>query len=561
MFKKIITSIILVCFIFVNAGTYFAKSARAQETTWYHTSWYDWHVRVFDTTGDNEDEIFGERYTAAQVEWVIYGIGSFFINHFAGAGLSACIIQYGDNMAEFGLHCTDDIVNTITMWIGRIIPISDAGSVDSQGNALAVHKNPVNVILSGDRPISGIGYVKNAVSKFTPVTEVSAQGFGFEAADSMRELWKAVRDVTYFFLILMIIAMSFLIMFRFKINPQTVITVQSALPKIIGALILITFSYAIAGFMIDLLYVVIGVVAAVFQGTGLFENDSWTYLYEALSGVNFGQGIIGMMIIYGFLFTLIALFTLFANPLGLIGLGVGIGATGIVALPLIIVAIVLVISLLAIIFILLKTMWVLIKSFITVLLLVAVGPIFIITGGFAGWLKNLASNLAVFAAIGPMLAIAFLFLANALPNGWEEVTGPPLPAGTTLLEFAGDNIPFHPNAGVLGDSNWIPPFLPFGYDLDMVWLIASFVVMTLIPNVANMIKSAIAGKPFGAGTAIGAVVGGAAGLATYPLRTTWGAYSEAQNKYLGGLMMNAAQPHWERVARRFGFGRGTSGNT
>jgi hypothetical protein len=48
--------------------------------------------------------------------------------------------------------------------------------------------------------------------------------------------------------------------------------------------------------------------------------------------------------------------------------------------------------------------------------------------------------------------------------------------------------------------------LPIGGDLDIVWLFASFVVITLIPNIAGIIKSMIQGKPFGYGTAIGEAI-------------------------------------------------------
>jgi hypothetical protein len=196
-------------------------------------------------------------------------------------------------------------------------------------------------------------------------------------------------------------------------------------------------------------------------------------------------------------------------------------------------------------FILLKTIWILIKAFVTTLLLIAVGPILIITGGFVGWLKNLASNLAVFAAVGPMLAIAFLFLANAMPNGWRDINNdiPEWVALNTgydnLLDYMEVGIPFYPQAEVLGNSGWIPPFLPFGYDLDIVWLIASFVVMTLIPNVANMIKSAISGKPFGYGTAIGAAIGSAAGVAWAPIGMQVGAAKDAYLKERGGKISDA----------------------
>jgi len=54
-------------------------------------------------------------------------------------------------------------------------------------------------------------------------------------------------------------------MFRAKINPQTVISVENSLPKIVVALLLITFSFPIAGFLIDLTYISIGIIAVFFS--------------------------------------------------------------------------------------------------------------------------------------------------------------------------------------------------------------------------------------------------------------------------------------------------------
>jgi len=73
--------------------------------------------------------------------------------------------------------------------------------------------------------------------------------------------------------------MAFMIMFRVRISPQTVITVQSALPKIIFTLILITFSYAIAGFLIDLMYVVIGIFSFIVTQGGIFDGSATDLFY------------------------------------------------------------------------------------------------------------------------------------------------------------------------------------------------------------------------------------------------------------------------------------------
>jgi hypothetical protein len=532
MFKKIIASIILSSFIFLNFGP---TVINAQ--TWYFQDYTDWHQRVYDDS--NPDEIFGERYTAAQVEWVIYGLAAFVINHMVGDGtIISCIIE---NALD-----EDALVAACVPLIGPIIQALIGYNVNQPYVAYVEAKNPIEDILSGARPLSGVGYIREAASKFNLVSEVKAQGFGFEAASSMRILWIAVRNVTYFFLILLIIAMSFMIMFRFKISPQTVITVQSALPRVIVALLLITFSYALAGFMIDLLYVVIGITSAVLSQSGLFvygpiqlpggpgpgSNVSWSDMYRNLAGVGFGQGIFGVMFFYFSAFMITAFYALASNVLGFIGTLAGLSQ--------ILMLIIVVVVAIALIIILLKILWMLTKAFVSVLLLTATGPIFIVVGGFGGWLRSLASNLAVFAAVGPMLAIAMLFLASALPNFWF------------LDDFLASNIPFNPSPNVLGNSSWIPPFLPGGGDLDITWLFASFAIVTLIPNVANIIKSMIQGRPFGYGTAIGAALGAGVGVAAYPFASAWGATSQARSKAFTEMVQTRAVEPITAFLRRSG---------
>jgi len=66
-------------------------------------------------------------------------------------------------------------------------------------------------------------------------------------------LWKAIRNLAYLFFVVILVAIGFMVMFRYKINPQTVITVQSSLPKIVVGLLLITFSYPIGALAINLI--------------------------------------------------------------------------------------------------------------------------------------------------------------------------------------------------------------------------------------------------------------------------------------------------------------------
>ncbi len=121
------------------------------------------------------------------------------------------------------------------------------------------------IIPYANPPASGIMWAYSGLQNagFVPKT-MAAEGIGFAAIKPFSNLWKIFRDLSYMLLVIILIAIGFMIMFRAKINPQTVISVENALPKIVIALILITFSFAIAGFLIDLMYIMIGLIVSIF---------------------------------------------------------------------------------------------------------------------------------------------------------------------------------------------------------------------------------------------------------------------------------------------------------
>lgn len=124
-------------------------------------------------------------------------------------------------------------------------------------------------------PASGTYYVYNKLhdAGFVPKSYAAPlQGIGFASLRPFQNIWVLFRNLVYFLFVIMITIIGFMIMFRAKLGAQTAISVESALPKITIALILVTFSFAIAGFMIDLMYVSIGMIVLVFNsatdGTG-----------------------------------------------------------------------------------------------------------------------------------------------------------------------------------------------------------------------------------------------------------------------------------------------------
>ncbi len=93
-----------------------------------------------------------------------------------------------------------------------------------------------------------------------------AQGIGFSGLSVLLPIWKAFRNVAYALLAVILIIIGFMVMFRKKIDPKTVVTVQNAIPRVVIALLLVTFSYAIVGLMIDLMYLIIVLAAGLIIG-------------------------------------------------------------------------------------------------------------------------------------------------------------------------------------------------------------------------------------------------------------------------------------------------------
>ena len=506
MFKKVLLVFLSLNILFLSV---FTPVARAQE--WYVQSFFDWYKRVYDT--ENPDEIFGERYTAAQVEWVVFSLLAFLINHVGIKDLNWCIISTLQAGLEGGLfeffrniitHCpaaADELcdIATWSFFTGfdsfGICNVSERlGLMGFQNNSFSTNSTVAsasnNSRLSSflsynifpNRGISFVGYIKNAAYKFKVIPEAQAQGFGFTtAAHSVVNIWRAIRDLTYFLLVIGILIISFMIMLRVKLSPQTTITIQSALPKIIITLILITFSYAIAGLLIDLMYVVLGLLTALFTST--ISMDSFEEMFASFT---YGRTI-GTIFMYWILWGIAAQVTVYQFFKGIF---LGVPA-------LLIVGIFWIFLLLLLVVISIKLLWMLVKTFVSILLLIIASPLYILIGlfgfgGFGAWFKAMISNLAVYPVVAVLLVFSFLFLATPFHGRVGELIGETL-------------IPFKPNPEfvIMGENAWIPP-LTFGSDaIGLMMVFVSLATFSLIPKAAEIIKSLISGRPFGYGAAIG----------------------------------------------------------
>jgi len=139
------------------------------------------------------------------------------------------------------------------------------GAVGTFGNLIAG--------MTSTPPVRTATYIADLGQSLGLAKPAYAQGTGFRALEPVLPLWKAFRNIAYFGFVIIFVVIGFMIMFRKNIDPQTVITVQSSLPKIIITLLLITFSYAIASLMIDLIYLLIYLLIGTFSTFEIIEGE------------------------------------------------------------------------------------------------------------------------------------------------------------------------------------------------------------------------------------------------------------------------------------------------
>lgn len=451
---------------------------------WWRPTFEEFNNKVED--GD-VTEIFGERYTQAQVYWIFASL----MNIVSGAA-AACGKVYTTAAATPGdPTAVQSVVNCLTSSLG---PTTDRGAGSP---ILAI--GAMSDLIMKTHPASGISYVAEKIQNFGFPT-ANAQGFGFQTLAPARALWTATRNAAYALMTLAILVIAFLIMLRVKISPQAVITAQSALPKIVFGLILITFSYAIAGFIIDLTYVFQGIVSLILQGSGVIRQDQ-----SAIQILASMQQTTSGIMAYGAI-TLLQ----FTSGTGVWASIFGQSSIAVVA-DLIIGIILLVVMLIAAV----RLMFTLLKTYVTLILLIIAGPLIILWsvispgGSVTGWIKQIVANASVFATVGFLIMLAHIlfwssngrlnWLAGAGCGGGNQAVGAVL-----LNPYLICTIPMAGGTGVVPS---------FNLGMDMLGFLGALVLMISIPSYANGVKNMITGARADYGSDLTGAAGMAGGFA------------------------------------------------
>ena len=280
-----------------------------------------------------------------------------------------------------------------------------------------------------------------------------AQGLGFASLDPILNTWKTFRNMAYLLFVVVFMVIGFLIMMRQKVGGQTVVTAQQAIPHIIVALLLVTFSYAIAGLLIDLMYLVMYLLLA------LFDKDNETFLnknFLELGWVMISNGTeAAFEAVQKFSGKMESSLPDFAQDITSILGGLTLS---------VVVAIAITLKIFELFFELLKT-------YITIVLTIAFSPVILAMGALPGkdtfkqWILDLVGNLAAFPTVMLVLIV------------FDELTGG-ISGNPPAIEQGGFQPPYLFGSGSAG-------VLPFMVGVGM---------LMIMPEIVKEAKTAVGAK-------------------------------------------------------------------
>lgn len=316
-------------------------------------------------------------------------------------------------------HLQLSLVTGITSCL--ILPL-DSKICPEENTATGVIKNAI-VAAYSHQPASGIAFVKDTLANAGLADPTYAQGIGFTGLIPLLPFWKASRNIAYAALILVMVGIGFMVIFRMKIDPKTVISVQAALPKIVLTLLLITLSYPIVGFLIDVMYIALAIVFSIMLGgVGYSPTETANIQTKLMTG---GIGQLIELVFLGQIENLVAG--------GVSGAGIGALIAALLHSPIIALVssliVVLIISL-GLLYSLVRIALILFNSYIQILINVILGPIILLAeavpgrSAFKDWLMDILANLVVFPAAA--LILMFAAILTKTPQGTGALWAPPL---------------------------------------------------------------------------------------------------------------------------------------
>lgn len=344
----------------------------------------------------------------------------------------------------------------------------------------------------------------------------------------------------------MFVVVGIMIMLRTKVNAQTVITIQSALPNLLITLLLITFSYAIVGLMIDIMYFLIYFVVYLLSSPGigiietptkaisrLLSNSAFNVIFAGRDSIISAVSIAISGALHG-----IASQGLFNGGDPAINALAGIaGFISWMGFGYLIAAIWLAFSML-------KLMWELLKCYVMLIVQVVTAPIQILMNAlpgskaFSSWLKRTASYLIPFPVVAGMFLMAAVLIGDPsravlIKDGaplYGDADSNPfgINADNEFYSGYGDGRDFN-DSGATGATIWLPPFTLTeysAYPADLMVIIGFFII-GISAQAAKMAQEWLQVKesPY-----VSQALSGIGGLAAWPVQGAYAGYQRRQSE-------------------------------
>ena len=364
---------------------------------------------------------------------------------------------------------------------GQLTEESNSGA--SNPGAIHIASNYISQMII-QPPASSVEYLAHFREQLNLATPVYAQvSSGYQGLSGVMAIWQVFRNIAYAFFVIIFVIVGFMIMFRTKLNPQTVINLQLALPKLIITLILITFSYAIAGLILDIIYLLIYLsigLASTFNlpGTSFLTNPNKL----------FSSSIIEIFLSFK-PWEAAEAFSVSLSNLFPAGSAADI-VTELATLEILGISLIKIIISVIILFSVFKLLFQLILAYINIIVQVIFSPIMILlnalpqTNTFSSWLKNLLANAAAFPTVTILVIV-----------------------GNALIYTQSGNADF-----------FVPPFIGFISNQNFLQSVIGIGIILFMPQAVKLIQEALKTQTLPVGQAVAAGIGAVASPISAGLR-------------------------------------------
>jgi len=383
-----------------------------------------------------------------------------------------------DNMMNFQLN---SLAGAASCTLGGLI----CGAKDANEQSMYIQKSVLGqtgqamAFLYIQPPATTNEYLAWLGNRAGLVPKTYAQGVAHSRLLPILPIWKAFRDIAFVLLTIIMLLIGLMIMFRAKVNPQTVASVENTIPRVVVTIILIYFSFPIATLIIDLMYVLIaagiGVIGNavgdpnVVQATRDFTTGGFFVLFRKVLSPTWEFAKLGGAGIGGS--TAGGLVGILGGPLGiLIGALAGGFFGGALSGDNILMQMLSPLFVLAVFFVLLflvfRIFFMLLSAYIQILISIILGPMYLLFNAvpgkntFSTWAKGLLGNVLSFVVTAIMLYLSWA-IASKIQN----------------------------------ESFWTPPFIFQGVGVSegAIGLISLGIVI-MIPQAVKMVKEALGVK-------------------------------------------------------------------